>query len=884
MATVNPSVIYEPQTLTQEQKDQVLANIGAMKSFDGEPFTLAEKNKLSGIDSGAEVNVIESIKVNGTTQTVTNKTVDISVPEVDQTYNASSTNPQSGTAVAQAIAASGNVPTPVSTDDGKVLKAYEDPSTHAMGYKWDVADSGIPSATSADDGKVLGVTNQGQSLSWVNQPTVNDSTVSVKIGSASETAVGTLTTNQSAPSNIVIPMASATNDGSDNWTYVKGAMSGEDKRALDESVTKLGGIEAGAQVNIKPDWEAAAGDDAEILNKPTIPTVNDSTVSVKIENDSIAFDSFTTNAAADKTIAIPLATAPAGASAGNSGAITATDKAKLDNLTKTHVHMLKAVSDYGLPSTEEAPYGFWVLDMEKPNPSAPNNYGYDYASASEIIAGLNAGNIYGLYTYANSPTIARNQDTDLFVMARAQNQESVAGAEDGVRIWFYKLFAADDPLTLRTTSIYAPTPGSGDTFETGRMALFPYSLSPSTSAQNEYRLAAGLPQATQAGAGKFLGVNSSGAYELQMVEHVPGITSSDNGKVLTASYSGGVGTAAWASLGSGKKVHRIFYDENSAEDGDSYGYLQDLEGEFDSTTHSYPKVQADDLHDWMAEGQYIVLIISRITGTPTQESYQYGECLQPYYIDFGLDSLDEKYVDIEFIVVSANERCAKQAYVSTTTEESPNYARISLGPDLEPYQVFPLQLDLTYPLTSADAGKVLRAGWDSSHDGFGTIDWDTANEVPTVGSSDDGKVLKATYSGGTGSYSWETAPSSGEMNVINTVKVNNTALTPDANKAVNVEVPNIKLEGAASTLTPASNVVTIPNAIATGQTGASNGLMTAADKKTVSESVIYKANPSTGADALLAQRLYVVRSDQEIVNILNGGGAEGQGTILFRIG
>lgn len=35
--------------------------------------------------------------------------------------------------------------------------------------------------------------------------------------------------------------------------------------------TKLAGIEAGAQVNVKPDWTAAAGTAAEILNKPTIP-------------------------------------------------------------------------------------------------------------------------------------------------------------------------------------------------------------------------------------------------------------------------------------------------------------------------------------------------------------------------------------------------------------------------------------------------------------------------------------------------------------------------------------------------------------------------------------------------------------------------------------
>jgi hypothetical protein len=37
-------------------------------------------------------------------------------------------------------------------------------------------------------------------------------------------------------------------------------------------LNKLNGIETGAQVNIKPDWNAVTGDSSEILNKPTIPT------------------------------------------------------------------------------------------------------------------------------------------------------------------------------------------------------------------------------------------------------------------------------------------------------------------------------------------------------------------------------------------------------------------------------------------------------------------------------------------------------------------------------------------------------------------------------------------------------------------------------------
>ena len=47
-----------------------------------------------------------------------------------------------------------------------------------------------------------------------------------------------------------------------------------DNNFTDADVSKLEGIEAGAQVNVKPDWDAVAGSTAEILNKPTIPLVD----------------------------------------------------------------------------------------------------------------------------------------------------------------------------------------------------------------------------------------------------------------------------------------------------------------------------------------------------------------------------------------------------------------------------------------------------------------------------------------------------------------------------------------------------------------------------------------------------------------------------------
>jgi hypothetical protein len=59
---------------------------------------------------------------------------------------------------------------------------------------------------------------------------------------------------------------------------------------------------------------------------------------------------------------------------------------------------------------------------------------------------------------------------------------------------------------------------------------------------------------------------------------------------------------------------------------------------------------------------------------------------------------------------------------------------------------------------SSDDGKVLQASYDSGT-GTGSYEWTTpptVDEVPAVTSSDDGKLLAATYSGGTGSYGWST--------------------------------------------------------------------------------------------------------------------------------
>ncbi len=68
---------------TKAQTDALLngkVNVVEGKGLSTNDFTDALKTKLDGIESGAQVNKLENVKVNGSSQTITNKSVDISVP------------------------------------------------------------------------------------------------------------------------------------------------------------------------------------------------------------------------------------------------------------------------------------------------------------------------------------------------------------------------------------------------------------------------------------------------------------------------------------------------------------------------------------------------------------------------------------------------------------------------------------------------------------------------------------------------------------------------------------------------------------------------------------------------------------------------------------
>lgn len=77
--TTNINELSEEATAQQAAIDEKVDKV-AGKGLSTNDYTTDEKNKLAGIAAGAQVNVIESVNVNGTAQTISNKEVDISVP------------------------------------------------------------------------------------------------------------------------------------------------------------------------------------------------------------------------------------------------------------------------------------------------------------------------------------------------------------------------------------------------------------------------------------------------------------------------------------------------------------------------------------------------------------------------------------------------------------------------------------------------------------------------------------------------------------------------------------------------------------------------------------------------------------------------------------
>lgn len=126
-------------------------------------FTNAKDTKLTGIEEGAQVNKINSIKVNGTTQTITNKTVDIAVP----TNNNQLTNGAgyiTGINSTDVTTALGYTPYNSTNPNGyqtasDVSDAIDAKIGSTYKAKGSIAFANLPSLSAANEGNVYNVTD-----------------------------------------------------------------------------------------------------------------------------------------------------------------------------------------------------------------------------------------------------------------------------------------------------------------------------------------------------------------------------------------------------------------------------------------------------------------------------------------------------------------------------------------------------------------------------------------------------------------------------------------------------------------------------------------------------------------------------------------------------
>lgn len=198
------------------------------KGLSTNDYTTDEKNKLSGIASGAQTNVIETVKVNGTALTPSSKAVDVTVP----TKTSELTNNSNFVSDASYVHTDNNY---TATEKSKLGGIASGAEVNQNAFSNVGVKVGNTTTTVAADAKTDTVTLIQGSNVTLTADTTND-TVTI---AAKDTTYSAATTTAA------------------------GLMSADDK-------TKLNGIAAGAEVNVNADWNATSGD-AQILNKPTIP-------------------------------------------------------------------------------------------------------------------------------------------------------------------------------------------------------------------------------------------------------------------------------------------------------------------------------------------------------------------------------------------------------------------------------------------------------------------------------------------------------------------------------------------------------------------------------------------------------------------------------------
>ena len=312
-------------------------------------FTNALLSKLNGIEDDANVNLIEKITVNGVEQTISSKTVALTVMTnavndlvnyytKSETYTKTEVNGLISAIPKFAIEVVNSLPTTdISTTTIYLLRNSEttgsdlfeeyiyvnnawellgaqtiDLSDYVTTSDLNTALASYVTSTSlattllgyvtTTTWNTLGAVATSNSYNDLDDkptiPTVNNATLTIQ---KNGTTVQTFTANASSNVTANITVPTVTSDLTNDSNFVEDAnYVHTDNNFTTTLKNKLDGIQAGAEVNVQADWDETDNtSDAYIKGKPNIPTVNDATLTIQRNGTNV--QTFTANASSNKT-------------------------------------------------------------------------------------------------------------------------------------------------------------------------------------------------------------------------------------------------------------------------------------------------------------------------------------------------------------------------------------------------------------------------------------------------------------------------------------------------------------------------------------------------------------------------------------------------------
>lgn len=521
----------------------------------------------------------------------------------------------------------------------------------------------------------------------------------------------------------------------------------------------------------------------------TITGANDSTVSIKQGSNSTADGSFTTNQASGSTITLAAATTS------TDGVMSSTDKTKLDAVVAANVEDSQTWGHFIVTDTDGTTHDINVYEHPSAGPAGGASGG---ESADRTLTFGGTFKVLQETVNADGHTTALTEHTLTMPAAPAAPNDaalSVSLAGGTATQWFTANAANAATVDIPAATTSAPgvmsaqdktdldfaisvIPGSGDT-------------NPATT-QNKLATMADI-----ASIGKFAVATGTGA------DNHPDVSSPDTKTIYLVKVSGASGddkykewictnaTATpptWELIGdtsidlSGYKTKQSAVTDPTAS-GTSITFIDTIEQDANGVINPTKKT------------------VSTMTGASSSSNGAAGLVPAPQQNEEGMflrgdgtwasvSTVDEK---VKATVSSANESHAILVHASASpTSGNTTEALYDSGITVNPS---------THTVTA------------TTFDGNAT----TATTATDYNTTSGG--IKTALEGKAGK------PQSSTSGNIATFDANGDLA--DSGVAATDVITGVKLEGASTNLTPSSGVVTIPNAIATGTSGASNGLMTA---------------------------------------------------------